>query len=131
MTTADHKTIIEYENNEKTITIDELKKMFKDSKNAKKNNETITMFFGNCVMGKILDLLLDNPKTAISLSDLVDKIDISRKSLYSNMLILTSSRIVTEIEVKKQKFYLLNTKNPITKHISKLRDMLNIDYVEN
>lgn len=112
----------------KTITVDELKQMFKDSKNVKKKEETITMFFGNCVMGKILDLLLDNPKTAISLNDLVDKSDISRKSLYSNMLILTSTKIVIEMDVGKKKFYLLNEKNPITKHISKLRDMLNIDY---
>lgn len=109
------------------ISMEDLKNMFGKSKNIKNNNKILSNFFGNSVMGRILDLLLDNPNLAIFTPDFTEKSDISRKSLYSNMVILTSLGIVIEIDIGKKKFYKWNKDNPQAKHISKLRNILDID----
>lgn len=106
----------------------ELQKMLDASHNTSNDNNVFTFFFNNSVMGRILDLLFGNPKVPIFTTDFVEKIDISRKSLYSNLLILSNFNIVEEIEVGRKKFYTLNNKSPITKHISKFIDII---YEEN
>lgn len=102
-------------------------KLLDASKSIESENNVFTFLFNNSVMAKILDLLFDNPKIPIYTSDFAEKTDISRKSLYSNLLILTTFGIVEEITVGKRKFYVLNPKNPITKHISKLIDIIHIE----
>lgn len=112
---------------EEEITQEDYQKMLKDSQEASNDIQMFTGFFSNSVMARILDLLLNNPKIRIFTSDIVEKIDISRKSLYTNMVILTNFKIVTEFQCGKKKCYILNHKNPITKHLTKLRDILYTD----
>lgn len=97
------------------------------SKKVEKKQETLTNFFNNCTMSRILDLLIDNPNSPIFTQDFLQFSDVSQRSLYNNLRTLIGMDIVIEIEIGKKKFYKLNTKNPQAKHISKLRDILNID----
>lgn len=123
----ERKKEIELELQRKQEIEEQFKEMVEASSKIKSENNVFTFFFNNAVMAKILDLLLNNPKTPIHTDHFIEKTDISRKSLYSNLLILTHFGIVEEIWSKNNKFFLLNTKNPITKHISKLIDIVSIE----
>lgn len=112
-----------------TISREDYEKMFKVSKKARKKDYTLTVFFNNSSMSKILDLFLDNPDLAIFTPDFMEKADVSRKSLYNHIRMLMSFDIIIEIEIGKKKFYKWNTDNQQAKHISKLRDILNNDNV--
>ena len=106
------------------ISYEDYKEIFDMSINTVKKHNTLTIFFNNSIMSKILDLFLDNQDIAIFTRDFIEKGVISQKSFYNHLRILLSFDIVIEIEIGKKKFYKWNEKNPQANQISKLRDML-------
>ena len=84
-----------------TIVKDVIKKnkpLFLASKKVKNTNKTLTKFFNNTSMARILDIFLDNPDTAISLKDFL-RLGISRKSIFNNI----SSKNVQQLKLKVKK----------------------------
>lgn len=103
--------------------IKENKNIFLASKKVKNKNKTLTKFFNNTSMARILDIFLDNPDTFIGLSDFV-RLGISRKSLENNIPNLLERNMILESYISPFKFYIWNVENNQAKHLAKLRDIL-------
>jgi hypothetical protein len=103
--------------------IKEHKPLFTASKKVKNTNKTLSKFFNNTSMARILDIFLDNPNTAIGLSDFV-RLGISRKSLENNIPNLLELGVIEETYISPFKFYTWVSDNSQAKHLEDLRDIV-------
>jgi len=99
------------------------KPLFLASKKVKNTNKTLTKFFNNTSMARILDIFLDNPDTAISLKDFL-RLGISRKSIFNYIPILLEKGLIEESYIPPFKFYTWVRDNNQAKHLEDLRDIL-------
>jgi hypothetical protein len=107
----------------------ELEKLLLESKKITNENKKLSLFFNNSSMGKILDVLLNNPNSTINIMDALYKAGLSRKAIQVNVGLLLENNIITEEHIRYYKFYKLNKKNSLVKQITQFRDILLVNNV--
>lgn len=104
-----------------------LERMLENSNMISNNDKRLSIFFGKCAMGRLLDVFLNNPNKKIHIDPIIFIGDLSPKIMVDQMPFLRENNIILEEEQGHYKFYKLNKANPLVKQISKFRDILVID----
>lgn len=116
----------------------DLEELFNYSRNLVLHRHPLTVFFNNNAKGRVLDVLIGasyavkrNGFTGyIFTNDIVDLAEISRASFSLVIKPLTELGIVYELYTGQQKFYRINTKNKMAKHLIEFYNMLLVENVD-
>lgn len=99
-----------------------LQELLTKSRDIEYINEKLTIFFNNSSMARLLDVFLDHSNVKITIMDLLDRAQLSRKAIVSSIPFLLKNNMISEEQHGFYKFYKLNTKNKLVKQITEFRN---------
>jgi hypothetical protein len=98
--------------------------MLKESSKITNKNHTLSEFWNNTSMARVLDIFLENKDIWINVGDMINIGDLSRNSIRINTDILLERGIIQKEIVKYYAFFKWNKNNPQAKHLDKLSLLL-------